>query len=101
MPEFVRVASTLEIGPGTAKAVEAGGRQLAVFNVGGSFHVIENICKHKGGPLAEGELDGTTVTCPWHGWAYDVSSGECLEDSECSVERFEVKVEGAEIWVKV
>lgn len=101
MSDFVRVASTLEVGPGTGMAVEVGGRQLALFNVGGTFHVIENVCKHQGGPLAEGELDGTTVTCPWHGWAYDVSSGECLEDSECSVERFEVRLEGEEIWVKV
>ena len=101
MAEFVRVASAAEIPQGQGKLVETNGRQLAIFNVDGAFHAIDNVCKHQGGPLAEGELEGCTVACPWHGWTYDVSSGECLEDSESSVERFEVKLEGADIYVKL
>ena len=75
MAEFVRVAAVSEVPSGQAKAVDVGSRQIALFNVGGAFHAIDNVCKHKGGPLAEGELDGTTVTCPWHGWAYDIGYG--------------------------
>jgi NAD(P)H-dependent nitrite reductase small subunit len=100
MAEFVRVAALAEIPVGQGKTVEAGGRQIAVFNCDGELYAIDNTCKHKGGPLGEGEVDGKTVTCPWHGWAYDLSSGECLEDSECSVEKFEVKVDGGEVLVK-
>jgi NAD(P)H-dependent nitrite reductase small subunit len=101
MAEFVRVGSVRDFAKGQGKLVETSGRQLAVFNVKGTLYAIDNVCKHQGGPLADGELEGCTVTCPWHGWAYDVSSGECIEDSESSVEKFEVKVEGDEVWVKI
>jgi len=98
---FVKVASTADIAPGTAKCVEAGGKQIAVFNVAGAFHAIDNLCLHRGGPLAEGEIDGTLVTCPWHGWQYDVTTGKnVLEDDE-GVARYEVKVEGSDVLVDV
>src|SRR5512144_1263162 len=101
MSEYARVAALADIPQGQGKTVEIGGRQIALFNHGGQVYAIDNICKHQGGPLGEGELDGTTVLCPLHGWAYDSTSGECLEDSACSVDKFEVKVEGGEVWVKV
>lgn len=101
MADFVRVASMAEVAVGAGMTVDLNGRQVAIFNVDGTVYAIDNLCKHKSGPLAEGEVDGTTVTCPWHGWAYDITSGECLEDSECSVDKFEVKVEADEIWLKV
>lgn len=102
MAEFVRLASVQDIPPQRGKAFEVHGRSIAVFHTrDGKFYAIENTCRHKGGPLAEGELDGHTVFCPWHGWAYDVTTGECLEDSDQSVEHFEVKIEGDEVWVRV
>lgn len=70
------VARVDEVAPGTGKVVELEDRVLAVFNVGGDFYVIDNTCLHRGGPLGEGFLDGKMVTCPWHGWEYDVSTGE-------------------------
>jgi nitrite reductase/ring-hydroxylating ferredoxin subunit len=75
MADFVRVAGKSEIPAGQGRMFDIGGRQVAVFNVAGKFHAIDNVCEHQGGPLAEGELDGCVVTCPWHGWTYDVSSG--------------------------
>ena len=100
MSDFVKIAAVADIPAGAGRTVEVNGRQIAVFNSDGEFYAIDNICKHKGGPLGEGELDGKTVLCPLHGWAYDIRSGECLEDSECSVDKFEVKVEGGEVWEK-
>ncbi|MBI3783701.1 MAG: nitrite reductase small subunit NirD [Deltaproteobacteria bacterium] len=100
MSDFVRVAAVAEIPAGEGRTVEVSGRQIALFNSGGEFYAIDNICKHKGGPLGEGELDDKTVLCPLHGWAYDITSGECLEDDACSVERFEIKVENGEVWVR-
>jgi len=98
---FVRVASTADIAPGTARCIEAGGKQIALFNVGGAFHAIDNLCLHRGGPLAEGEIDGALVTCPWHGWQYDVTTGKnVLEDDE-AVARYEVKVEGSDVLVDI
>lgn len=101
MANFVRVAQVGDVPPGTGKCIEANGKQIAVFNVGGTFHAIDNTCLHRGGPLGEGELDGTTVTCPWHGWEYDVTSGKNIMDETVCVDRFEVKVEGDAVLVAV
>jgi nitrite reductase (NADH) small subunit len=99
MADFVRVAATSEIPVGQGKTLEVGGKQIAVFNCDGTFYAIDNICKHRGGPLGEGELDGVNVICPWHGWTYDVTSGACLEEDDCAVDKFEVKVEGDDVLV--
>jgi len=101
MADFVRVAGKSEIPAGQGRVFDIGGRQVAVFNVAGKFHAIDNVCEHQGGPLAEGELDGCVVTCPWHGWTYDVSSGISPDDPDTKVQRFEVKVEGDSILVAV
>jgi nitrite reductase/ring-hydroxylating ferredoxin subunit len=99
--EFVRVASASEIPSGQGRMFEVQGRQVAVFNVAGKFHAIDNVCEHQGGPLAEGELDGCIVTCPWHGWTYDVQSGQSPDDPDTRVQRFAVKVEGGDVLVAV
>ena len=101
MPEFVNIARVAEVPPGTSRVVEVGERVLAVFNVGGELFVLDNTCKHRGGPLGEGELEGTTVTCPWHGWTYDVVTGVSPDDSECAVDKFEVKIEGDSVLVGI
>lgn len=99
MAEFVRVAGIKEIPSGEGRMFAVGGRQVAVFNVGGEFHAIDNVCEHQGGPLAEGELDGCVVTCPWHGWTYDVTSGQSPDDPETCVARFTVRVDGGDVMV--
>ena len=101
MAEFTKVASTSEIPVGTGKVVDAGGKSIAVFNSEGTFYAIENTCKHKGGPLGDGSLSGTSVTCPWHGWVYDVTTGSCSTDSSITVQKFDVKVEGQDVLVSV
>jgi nitrite reductase/ring-hydroxylating ferredoxin subunit len=101
MPEFVRVASTSEIPNGEGRAFTVAGKEVAVFNCDGRFFAIDNICKHQGGPLAEGELNGTVVTCPWHAWTYDVVSGESPDDPDCSTARYAVKVDGEDVLVEV
>jgi len=99
MANFVKVAAVGDVPPGTGKCVEAGGKQIALFNVGGAFHAIDNTCLHRGGPLGEGELEGAIVTCPWHGWQYDVTTGcNTMDESEC-VERYAVRVEGDAVLV--
>ncbi len=98
---FVKVASTADVAPGTAKCVEAGGKQIALFNVEGAFHAIDNLCLHRGGPLAEGEIEGTLVTCPWHAWQYDVTTGKNVLDDDEAVATYAVKVEGGDVLVDV
>jgi nitrite reductase/ring-hydroxylating ferredoxin subunit len=101
MPEFVKVARVDEIPIGQAKLVEVNGTEIAVFNVNGSFHAIDNMCTHVGGPLCEGELDGAAVTCPWHGAVFDVTSGKVLGPPAAeSVTRHNVRVNGSDIEIE-
>lgn len=101
MGTFVKVARASEIAAGQGRTVEAEGREIAIFNVGGTLHAIDNSCKHRGGSLGEGELDGTVVTCPLHAWTYDVTNGECFDDPDCGVTTYPVKVEGGDILVEI
>jgi nitrite reductase (NADH) small subunit len=99
MGEFVRVTGTTDVQPGQGIVAEVNGKTLAVFNVDGAFHAIDNTCIHRGGPLGEGELEGSVVTCPWHGWQYDVTTGTCVANPAAKVERYEVTVEGTDVKV--
>ena len=101
MAELVKVAKTSEIPAGGGKVIEAGGKTLAVFNCDGTFYATDNTCVHRGGPLGEGSLSGTTVTCPWHGWEYDVTTGVSKMNPSAKVQKFDVKVEGEDIFVSV
>ena len=60
-----------EIEPGQARLVDVKGKEIALFNVDGEFFALDNTCTHRGGPLAEGEVAGHKVTCPWHGATFD------------------------------
>ncbi|MFQ5745546.1 MAG: Rieske (2Fe-2S) protein [Acidobacteriota bacterium] len=100
MSEFTSVAKTTDLAHGEGKVVEANGTAIALFNIDGTFHAIDNTCLHRGGPLGDGMCDGATVTCPWHGWQYDVTSGECLNMPGEQVDRYEVLIEGDDVRVK-
>lgn len=97
MSEFVRVAGIADVQPGHGIVAEVGGKTLAVFNVDGTFHVIDNTCIHRGGPLGEGEVAGTVVTCPWHGWEFNVTTGECVKNPSAKVTVYQVKIDGADV----
>ena len=101
MMTFTKVATKSDIPKGAGKAVEVGGKTIAIFNCDGTFYAIDNTCKHRGGPLGEGMLGGTSVTCPWHGWEYDVTTGACAMDASIKVQKYDVKVEGDDILVAV
>ena len=100
MPDFISVARVTDVAPGEAKVVHAGGTEVALFNVEGTFYAIDNTCIHRGGPLGDGGCDGATVICPWHGWQYDVKTGACLNSPGEGVDVYEVRVEGDDVQVK-
>ena len=84
MPKTIPLIAASEIPSGSNAEVVAEGRIFAVFNVNGEFHVLDGICPHAGGPLGKGELNGNIITCPWHGWQFDVESGRhCLNETLC------------------
>ena len=99
MATFTKVAKTSEIPPSSGKALTVDGKDIAVFNVEGAFYAVGNTCVHRGGPLGKGSLEGTTVTCPWHGWQYDVTTGKTLQIPDQGVESYECKVEGEDLLV--
>src|ERR1700674_345750 len=96
---FARAAKTGEIAPGTIKEFQVEGKAVAVANVDGKFYAISNTCLHRGGPLGQGPLEGKIVTCPWHGWEYDVTSGKVAANPAVGVTCFAVEVRGEDIWV--
>ena len=98
---FVRAAAVQDVPPGTIRAVEIQGKTIAVANVDGKFFAINNVCAHVGGPVSEGPLAGKIVTCPWHGWEYDVMSGKVCQDPSVGVESYRVEVRNQEIFIDV
>lgn len=101
MGNFVKVASTADLLPGTCISAEADGLPIALFNVNGEIHATDNACAHQGGPLGEGFLEDKVVTCPWHGWQFDVTTGACAASPDITVPKYNVKVEGDDILVEI
>ena len=99
MDPFVRVAKVAEVPPGTAKVVVVHGYPVALFHVGESFHALSNVCLHRGGPIGEGDLDGAIVTCPLHGWEYDVRTGRNVANPAARLRVFPVRIEGEDVLV--
>ncbi|MCI0420834.1 MAG: non-heme iron oxygenase ferredoxin subunit [Acidobacteria bacterium] len=99
MGEFVSAAKTSDIPPGQGKTVDLGDKKIAVFNVEGTFYAIEDTCIHRGGPLGQGELEGHMVTCPWHGWKYDVRTGEMTLNAAARVSCYPTRIEGGDVEV--
>jgi len=99
MADFIRVSGTADVTPGHGIVAEVNGKTLAVFNVEGIFYAIDNTCVHRGGPLGEGDVEGNVVTCPWHGWEYNVTTGECVNNPSAKVAVYQVKVEGNDVKV--
>jgi nitrite reductase/ring-hydroxylating ferredoxin subunit len=101
MPTFVRAASVSELPAGKGKVVDVQGQSIALFNVGGTFLAIANTCPHRGGPLGEGELEEHVVTCPWHGFQYDVRTGQSAEGKPLQVKSYPVRVEGESVEIGI
>jgi nitrite reductase (NADH) small subunit len=101
MAEWHKVATLGDISPGTARELTAGGRVIALFNVDGNYFALDGICPHAGGPLGEGDLSGPVVTCPWHGWQFDVTTGRNALNPRIEQGRFPVKIEGNDVWVEL
>jgi nitrite reductase (NADH) small subunit len=94
-----RVAAVSELAAGECGEYVAGDRIVALFNVAGTFYALDGICPHQGGPLGKGSLSGCIVTCPWHGFQFDVTTGQHQTSKSLVHPRFPVKVENDGVWV--
>lgn len=102
MSTFVKVAKSGEITAGTGKLVEVGGKQIAVFQVDGKYYALDNTCTHRGGPLAEGTVEGLEVECPWHGAHFSLETGQAVRPpASLGVARYPVRQQGEDIEIEV
>lgn len=114
---FRYVTDAVEIGEGDRIITEVGGREIAIFNVDGEYFSLLNFCVHQGGPLCEGSVAGIltveegswelkydradeVVACPWHGWEFDITTGEHVAETDYKVPSYEVAEKGGKIYVK-
>ena len=98
---FQSVSLVAELPPGKSKAVMVNNREIALFNVEGTYFAIHNLCPHEGGPLCEGRVKGFVVACPWHDLAFDVRNGRGTDGGGYCVGSYEVLVEGTEVFIEI
>jgi len=92
MSEFVAVVEANQVPSDRGLSVNAGGRELALFNIDGQFYALDGTCPHRGGPLGEGITEDGRVYCPLHGWEFDVKTGACINNPEKPVACFPARV---------
>ncbi|HUJ79178.1 MAG TPA: Rieske 2Fe-2S domain-containing protein [Nitrospiria bacterium] len=101
MSRQLKVASVAELQPGGMKLLSLAGIGLAVFNIEGRFYAIRNRCPHEGGPVATGPLKGTIITCPRHGWQFDLTTGQSTNRGAFSVKTYPVTVHSGAVYVEL
>ncbi len=101
MSEWVRITTLNELPPGSSREFEYEGRIIALFHLDEQIYAIDGICPHQGGPLAEGECNGTIVTCPWHGWQFDVRNGQSPTFKSIRHPVYDVKLENDDIMIQI
>jgi nitrite reductase (NADH) small subunit len=102
MAKLLKIAKTKDVPPGQAAAFTIEGQKIALFNVEGTYYAIGDTCTHRGGPLSEGDVQGTRVTCPWHGADFDLKTGAVLgPPAQKGVPSYKVVVEGDDIKVEL
>ena len=102
MAEFRKAARTEDVPAGQGKIVKAGGRHIALFNIDGTYYAIDDTCPHRGGPLWEGQVADTTVTCPWHRSRFDLKTGDVVNPpADVGVSPYNVRVVGNDVEIQI
>lgn len=121
MTERVAVAEAEELDHGERKVVSVQGQSIGIFNFEGDYYAASNTCQHEGGPACEGKFrsalvgefeepgkrvteqfsDTPAISCPWHGWEYDLTTGEHLGDPEVVLPTYEVFVESGTVYLEL
>lgn len=106
-----------ELNEGERAIVDVKGREIGVFNIDGELHAVGSHCPHMGGPCAEGlltgmfsadedgkmtyERDNEILSCPWHGWEFDILTGEHLGHTKRKLLQYDVVTEDGEIYIEL
>jgi nitrite reductase (NADH) small subunit len=99
MANWTRLAPLGDCPPGESRELVVGDRIVALFNVAGTLYALDGVCPHQGGPLGKGKLCGQVVTCPWHGWQFNVATGRHQLSRTVVQPGFPLRVEGDVIWI--
>ena len=99
---FVKLTTQSELPhPGEAREFELHGKVICVANVNGTITAMDNVCLHMGGPLGQGYIEGNKIVCPWHGWEYDLKTGELGDDPKSKLAVYSVKVENGDVLIEM
>ncbi len=95
------VGKAKELPPGLSRSVQIAGRRIALFNDGGRLHAVDASCPHMGADLSNGDLEEGTLSCAWHGWRFDLASGEGLTRSWARLRRHRLSREGEDLVLEI
>jgi nitrite reductase (NADH) small subunit len=102
MADFLTVGRVDDFALGRGHMVLVDGRHIALFRLDDGFFAIDNLCLHQAGPLCEGPIDrGRVVTCPWHGWSYEIRTGILVQDGRVGVSRHNTRIVGDQVQVQL
>lgn len=101
MADWIAIATLEECPPGTSLERVVDGQMVALANVDGRLHAIDGLCPHQGGPLGTGVLCGSILTCPWHGWQFDVVDGQHQLSAAVRQTVHEVEVRDGTVFVRL
>ena len=102
MAEFEVVGHINDFVQGRGKMVVVSGRHVALFRLGHEFFALDNLCLHRGGPICDGPIDASgVVTCPWHGWSYQIRTGTMVQDPRVGLSKHDVRIDGDQVCVRL
>ena len=102
MPTLTRLTTESNLpGPNEANELPCGDKEICVANLNGTFHAMDNICLHRGGPIGQGMIENGKVICPWHAWAWDPKTGEAAHNPAAKVAIYPLKIENGEVFVEI
>lgn len=99
MADWIHVATAADCPPGTVIERLAGDRIVAIANVDGRLFALDGLCAHQGGPLGQGTLCGAILSCPWHGWEYDATTGQHCTAANVRQASFSIENRDGELFV--
>ncbi len=100
MADFIKLTSQASL-PALNEAGEyvCGGKSICIANVNGSYHAMDNVCPHRGGPLHQGMIEKSKLVCPWHAWAWDPVTGEEARKPDVKVRIYPLKIENGDVFI--
>ena len=99
--KLIELLSAAALEPGECRVVEPDGLELALCNVGGQYYCVQNECPHSYGPLGDGTLEGSTLTCPIHAWEFNVVTGESIDGWGINLATFPCRVVDGTVYIEL